>query len=154
MASRGIGRTAVRPMGAIALVKPITDRLSVREIVDKYVPMEREHEDGLTHGQVVEALAANRLSAPRPLYKVGDWASNFAVKEIYGIPAEKLNDDRVGRALDAIYPHLEELKSELAMQAITEFNLTKDKVLYDLTSLYFEGEYEGSCSLASCRSNR
>lgn len=144
MASRGIRRTVVRPMGSIALVKPVTDRLNVREIVDKYIPMERNREDGLTHGQVIEALVANRLSAPRPLYMVEDWASNFAMKDIYGIPAEKLNDDRVGRALDAIYPYLEELKSELAMRAITEFDLKKDKVLYDLTSLYFEGEYRGS----------
>jgi hypothetical protein len=112
MASRGIGRTAARPMGPIALVKPITDGLSVREIVDRHVPMERERDDGLTHGQVVEALVANRLSA---LYKVEDWASNFAVKEVYSIPAEKLNDDRVGGTLDAMYLHLE-LRSELCRQ--------------------------------------
>ena len=144
MSSRGIRGTVLRLLGSIALVKPLTDRLDVREIVDKYAPMERERGDGLTHGQVIEALVANRLSAPRPLYKVGDWASSFAVEEVYGIPAEKLNDDRVGRALDAIYPCLEELKGELAMQAVTEFDLARDEVLYDLTSLYFEGEYEGS----------
>lgn len=47
----------------------------------------------------------------------------------------------LARALDAIYPHLEELKSEFAMQAITEFELSKARVLYNLTSRYFEGEY-------------
>lgn len=144
MACRGIRKTVLRLLGSTALVRPITDRLRVREIVDKYVPMERNHEDGLTHGQVIEAMVANRLSSPRPLYMVGDWAGNYAVKELYGIEPEKLNDDRVGRALDSIYPCLEELKSELAMQAISEFDLSKDKVLYDLTSLYFEGEHEGS----------
>jgi transposase len=139
-----IAKAFHKPLGSITLAKPITDRLGVREIVDKYVPMERNRRDGLTHGQVIEALVANRLSAPRPLYKVEDWAQDFAVGESYGIPPEKLNDDRVGRALDAIYPYLEELKSELAMQALTEFDLRKDQVIYDLTSLYFEGEYEAS----------
>lgn len=123
-------------------MKPITDKLGVREVVDKYVPMERE--SGLSHGEVMEALIFNRLSSPRPLYKVEDWARSYGLEDIYGIDAEKLNDDRVGRALDAIFPCLEELKNEIAMHAISEFAIGKDRIVYDLTSLYFEGEYEDS----------
>ena len=41
--------------------------------------------------------------------------------------------------MDAIYPYLGELKSELAMRILTEFGLRKDMVIYDLTSLCFEG---------------
>ena len=39
----------------------------------------------LTHGQVVEALVANRLTSPAPLVRVGDWARCWAVEEIFGI---------------------------------------------------------------------
>ncbi len=117
----GIKGVSHKPLGSIVLVKPITDRLGVGEIIDRYVPMERERVDGLSRGQVIEALVANRLSAPRPLYRVEEWAGEYAVGEVYGVEPGRLNDDRVGRALDAIYPHLEELKGELAMRAITEF---------------------------------
>jgi hypothetical protein len=63
----------------------------------------------LTHGQVICALVANRLTSPTPLWWVEDWARALAVSEVFGIPPEALNDDRVGRALDAIAPKLEQI---------------------------------------------
>lgn len=60
----------------------------------------------LTHGEVIETLVANRLTSPTPLLRVEDWARSWAVPELFGVAAEALNDDRVGRALDAIAPQV------------------------------------------------
>jgi hypothetical protein len=35
------------------------------------------------------------------------------IEELVGIPTSRLNDDRLGQALDAIYPHLEEIWAEV-----------------------------------------
>jgi hypothetical protein len=48
-------------------------------------------------GQVIEALVANRLTPP-----VGQWAQAWAVGETLGVEPALLNDDRIGRALNAI----------------------------------------------------
>ena len=53
-------------------------------------------------GEVVAALVANRLTAPRPLYDVAGWANAYATNEWLGTPGALLNDDRLGRALDAV----------------------------------------------------
>jgi hypothetical protein len=55
-----------------------------------------------THGQVLEALIANRLTSPRPLVHVETWAAEWAAEEVFGVVASALNDDRIGRALDAL----------------------------------------------------
>jgi len=38
-----------------------------------------------------------------------DWARDWAVEEVYGIWADVLNDDRLGRALDAVAPRVDHL---------------------------------------------
>lgn len=66
----------------------------------------------MTHGQVIEALVANRLTSPAPRVRVRveDWARCWAVEEVFfGIEAGLLSDDRLARALDAITPHLEHI---------------------------------------------
>jgi hypothetical protein len=63
----------------------------------------------ITHGEVIEALVANRLTAPAPMVRVQDWAAAMAVEEeeeAYGIAPDLLNDDRIARALDAVAPQL------------------------------------------------
>ncbi|WP_329390011.1 hypothetical protein OG625_37915 [Streptomyces sp. NBC_01351] len=46
-----------------------------------------------------------------------------AVEEVFGVDAELLNDDRLGRALDAIVSHLEEITAIFGAHAIAEFGI-------------------------------
>jgi hypothetical protein len=91
-----------KALGALPVVASFCQRLDLAGIVDRACPV-REVAT-LTHGQVICALVANRLTSPTPLRRVEDWAATWAVQETFGIPAEALNDDRIGRALDAIAP--------------------------------------------------
>src|SRR2546429_6071808 len=80
--------------GALPLVAPVLERLDLVGIVDRACPMRgRAH---LTHGEVIAALVANRLTAPRPLYDVVGWAQSYATGDWLGVPAGLLNDDRLG----------------------------------------------------------
>ena len=55
----------VRTAGALPVVAKLADRLGLVEAVDRFCPI-RSVAD-YTHGQVVLALVANRLTHPRPL---------------------------------------------------------------------------------------
>jgi hypothetical protein len=40
------------------------------------------------------------------LYRVEQWAEDIGSNNLYGISAEELNDDRIGRTLDALAPNI------------------------------------------------
>ncbi|MFF4823611.1 hypothetical protein ACFY20_11315, partial [Streptomyces sp. NPDC001312] len=59
-----------RRLGALPASAEFLRRLDMAGIVDELCPIrEVAH---LTHGQVIEVLVANRLSAPAPLVRVGE----------------------------------------------------------------------------------
>src|SRR3989441_6152513 len=101
---------------------------------------ETQHAD-LTHGEVIAALVANRLTAPRPLYDVVGWAQSHASNDWLGVPAGLLNDDRLGRALDALSRHLDEVAGALAMAAIARFGADAARLHWDFTSVAFCGSH-------------
>jgi transposase len=126
-------------VGALPLVAPILERLDVAGIVDRACPMRgRAH---LTHGEVITALVANRLTAPRPLYDVAGWANAYAVNDWLGTPGALLNDDRLGRALDALAGHIDEVASAAAMAAVGAFGIDAARLHWDFTSVAFCGAY-------------
>lgn len=127
-------------MGALPVVAGFCSRLKIRGIVDEACPV--RDVAGLTHGQVVEALVANRLTSPTPLVHVRSWARDWAVGEVFGVEPELLNDDRVGRALDAIAPHLDRIVGSVGVAAIEAFGIDVARMHWDMTSISMHGDYE------------
>jgi hypothetical protein len=89
-----------KALGALPVVAELCRRLDIAGTVDRACPV--RDIAYATHGQVIEALVANRLTSPTPLVHVEDWARAWAVEEVFSVPPEVLNDDRIGRALDAL----------------------------------------------------
>ena len=127
-------------LGALPVVASFCRRLDLAGIVDRACPV-REVAT-LTHGQVICALVANRLTSPTPLRRVEDWARAWAVEEVFGIAAEALNDDRVGRALDAIAPKLDQLVGSVGAHAIAAFGVEVARLHWDMTSISLYGAYQ------------
>lgn len=127
-------------VGAIPMVMPIFRDLNIVEIVDKYCPGKEE----VSHGTTVLALALNRLLSPRPLYKVGEWLGGTILEDALAVDAEQMYDSRLGRTLDDIHAHLETLWQDIVVQAVLEYDIDLSQIHYDITSIYFEGEYEES----------
>jgi len=90
-------------------------------------------------GQAAEAMICNRLTSPAPLVHIEDWARDWAAGEILGIPALALNDDRLGRTLDAIAPVLEEITGTVALRAIETFGIDISQLHWDMTSFSLHG---------------
>ena len=108
----------VKQLGALPVIQEYLERLQLKERVDAVAPVrEVAH---LTNGDVVVALVANRLTAPRPLYDIVEWAEAWAVEETFGIAPSALNDDRLGRCLDDIAAVHDRLRGDLTVQAVGE----------------------------------
>jgi hypothetical protein len=135
------GPSVEKVLGALPVVAEYCHRLDLAGIIDRACPI-REDVAILTHGQVIEALVANRLTSPSPLYRVADWAWAWAVQESFGIEAAALNDDRIARALDAIAPELDRIVGSVGAQAITAFGIDVSRLHWDMTSISLYGAYE------------
>jgi transposase len=127
-------------LGALPVVAGFCSRLKIRDIVDGACPV--RDLAGLTHGQVIEALVANRLTSPSPLVHVQSWARGWAVGEALGVEPGLLNDDRIGRALDAAAPHLDQIAGSVGVAAIEAFGIDVTRLHWDMTSVSVHGQYE------------
>jgi transposase len=129
----------VKQLGALPVIREYLERLQVKERVDAVAPVRAVAH--LTNGEVVMALVANRLTAPRPLYDIVEWAEAWAVEETFGIAPAALNDDRLGRCLDDIAAVHDRLRGDLTVQAIGAFGLETTTLRWDLTSVLVTGAY-------------
>ena len=128
-----------RTLGALPVVAGFCRRLDIAGIVDRAAPV-REVAYA-THGQVIEALIANRLTSPSPMVHVGAWARQFAVGHVFGLDPDVLNDDRIARALDALAPVLEQVTGSVGAAAIAAFGIDVSQLHWDMTSISLYGQY-------------
>jgi Domain of unknown function (DUF4277) len=129
-----------KTLGALPVIADYARRLDLVGIIDRACPI-RDLAD-LSHGQVIETLVANRLTSPAPLVRVTEWAGEHAVEEVFGINPALLNDDRIGRALDAIAPELDHIVGSVGAQAISVFGLDTSRLHWDMTSISLYGAYD------------
>jgi Domain of unknown function (DUF4277) len=124
--------SAEKALGALPVVAGFCRRLDIAGIVDRACPV--RDIAYATHGQVIEALVANRLTSPAPLVHVEDWARAWAVEEVFGLSPEVLNDDRIGRALDAVAPELDGIAGSVGARAIAEFGVQVARIHWDMNA--------------------
>jgi transposase len=62
----------------------------------------------------------------------------------YFLPVDstKLNDDRLGRTLDQLEPHLVDIQEAVVLKLATKHHIDPAAIHYDITSIYFEGAYD------------
>lgn len=138
----GQALTALHPrqVGAIPLVYPILRELQVCQTTNDLVSSQAD----IDMGRIVLLLTLNRLLAPQPLYHVADWLGDTVLPQVLNIAPEKVYDNRLGRALDCLYPHLGELWARLVSRAVQIYDLDLGVLHWDITSIYFEGAYTDS----------
>ena len=136
--SSNIDEQLSRWLGAIPVLMPILQRLNVVSIINRYCPCQADVDEGT----VALIMALNRLMSPRPLYKVADWMAETVLVDTLGISADKLHDRRIGDLLDAIHPYIDNIWKDIVHRAFQQYSISLDFIHYDITSLYFQGEYE------------
>jgi hypothetical protein len=74
------------------------------------------------------------LHQTRNTSHVQAWARDWAVGEALGVEPGLLNDDRIGRALDAIAPHLDQIAGSVGVAAIAAFGIDVTRMHWDMSA--------------------
>jgi transposase len=139
MPNRPVRRRLVRLLGCLPVIAHFARRLGIEAIIDQCCPSRGNAH--LTHGQVALAIITNRLTQPKAMYQLLTWAHQWGVREVFGIDPAQLNDDRLGRCLDALAPQIDRLQGAVVVAAVREFDLDLSQLHWDLTSAVLQGEY-------------
>jgi transposase len=129
-------------LGPLAVIAPLLEQMDIANIIDRHLPPDPQLE--YSHGQVLSLLLAARLCQPLALVNVPGWAEESGAEALWNIPADKLNDDRLGRALDAFFTQRHSILASVAAHVLSTFRLPMDRLHFDTTHLTFYGAYETS----------
>lgn len=139
MPERAVRRRLVRMLGSLPLIADFVRRLQIQQTIERECPSRSNAH--LTHAQVALAILANRLTQPKAMYHLLAWARKWAVRETFGLEVERLNDDRIGRCLDALADKIDPVQGAVTVTAVREFDLDLSQLHWDLTSVVLQGEY-------------
>jgi transposase len=128
--------------GPLALIAPLLERLDIAPIIDRHLPPDPQL--AFSHGRILSLLLAARLCQPTALINIPNWAQHTGADVLWDIPADSLNDDRLGRALDAFFTQRHSILTAVAAQTIHLAELSLDRLHFDPTHLSFYGAYESS----------
>ena len=84
------------------------------------------------------------LNPSSELHIAEHFYKSTALSDLLGVPADRINDDRLYRGLDKLLPHKNDLEKHLKNRIGTLFDLEFDLLLYDVTSTYFEGQCDAN----------
>src|SRR6476661_2367125 len=99
--------------GVLALIEPLIQKIDLVKIINQHLPVDAQAE--FDHGSILSLLVAARLYSPVALSNVSQWAAQSGADTLFGIPAAKLNDDRLGRSLDAFFTQRHSILAALAL---------------------------------------
>jgi transposase len=126
-----------RAFGDVWLGWTLWRALRLDEVLARLLPEGREAVPWATMAAV---LVLARLSEPSSeLHIAESWYRGTALEDLLALPASLVNDDRLYRALDRLLPHKPALEQHLVARLGELFALDYDLLLYDVTSVYFEG---------------
>lgn len=131
-----------RRFGDVWLAWTLWRALRFDEALERLLPAGREAVPWATMAAV---LVLARLCEPSSeLHIAENWYRRTALEDLLALPAPLINDDRLYRALDRLLPQKRQLEQHLVARLGELFALDYDLLLYDVTSVYFEGLAAGN----------
>src|SRR5258708_32862935 len=136
MPNRPVRRRLVRLLGSLPVIAHFSRRLGIAATIDQICPSRSNAL--LTHGPVALAIIANRLTQPRAMYQLLSWARQCGMREVFGLGPALLNDDRLGRCLDALAPQIDPIQGAGVVAAIQEFDRGPSQLHWACTSVVLQ----------------
>jgi transposase len=131
-----------RQFGGPWLALELVRRLKLDEFLKRVLPRGQEQ---VPWSLTALALVIARLCDPSSeLYIAEQWYAKTALPDLLGVPASRIDDNRLYRGLDQLLPHKAELETHLKNRLGELFELEYDLLLYDVTSTFFEGQAAGN----------
>lgn len=131
-----------RDFGGYWLGLQVLEKLGLNDFWEKTLKRGRE---GIAWDMLATTLVLMRLCNPSSELGIAEGLfEQSALPDLLGIPVEKINEDRLYRAMDILLPHKSELEKYLKERLGELFEQEYDLLFYDVTSTYFEGESRGN----------
>ena len=132
----------LRHFGEVYLGLALWRRLELDTFFGEVIEKRREE---IAWGTMACILVLARFCAPSSELRIAEfWYGKTALDDLLGVAPEKVNDDPLYRALDALLPHKDALFGHFQKVYGELFGTTFDIFLYDITSTYFEGQAQGN----------
>ena len=127
-----------RAFGGPWLAMHLIEKLKLDEFLNKQMPLGRESVQWSLTAMIL--VIARLLEPSSELYVAEQWYPKTALPDLLGVPVDRVDDNRLYRALDELLPHKEALEIHLKNRLGELFSLEYDLLLYDVTSTFFEGQ--------------
>ena len=127
-----------RAFGGPWLAMQLIEQLKLDEFLHKAMPQGREQVQWSLTTMIL--VIARLLDPSSELYVSEQWYPKTTLPELLGVPIDRVDDNRLYRALDELLPHKEALEIHLKNRLGELFGIEYDLLLYDVTSTYFEGQ--------------
>ncbi len=141
------GHYSSKVLDHLGLVAGMYDELGIGRLIDRLLPQAQDKRT-VSIGQAVKAMILNGLGfAHRALYLTPLFFRDKPVERLLGegIEAAHLNDDVLGRALEAIYAYgPDKLYPQLAAPAVQHLGLTSRFAHLDSTGFHTDGQYNSA----------
>ena len=126
-------------IGRNVLLYPMLRELGVAQTIDETITSCAQ----IPLGTVAEIIILSRFCDKRvPMYHLQSLCAEQGLDTLYSVEAQMLNDDRVGRCLDAMHPELKKLKTTLLLRVIKRYDINVNTLHTDITNILFEGRYK------------
>src|SRR5947207_4645143 len=129
-----------RQFGGVWLGYALLRRLELIPFLSERLAIGREDIPWATMSMVL--VLARWCDPSSELHLAEHSYESMALADLLGVPAEKVNHDRLYRTLDRLLPHKEAVEKHLKQRLGELFQIEYDLLLYDVTSTYFEGQAE------------
>ncbi len=138
----GISVERLRSFGDVYLGLLLWNKLGFGDFCREHIISGREE---VPWSVMAAILVLARFCAPSSELQIAEfWYGKTALDDMLGVSVDKINDDRLYRALDALLPHKDALCSHLQKRYGELFGSTFDFLFYDITSTYLEGTAKGN----------
>lgn len=127
-----------RQFGGPWLVLELVKKLGLHEFLQRTF---EPHQERVPWSLTALILIVARLCEPSSeLHTAEHFYRRSALADLLGVPADRVDDNRLYRGLDKLLPHKRELEKFLKERFGELFAIEYDLLLYDVTSTYFEGQ--------------
>jgi transposase len=134
----------IKNLDHLGLVAGMCRELGLAQMVDAVVPKQGDYQ--VSHGEALVAMIINGLGFhSRTLHMFPQFFADKPTERLLrpGILPEHLNDDALGRCLDALFAaDVSALYQVMAEQVVARLGLNSTAVHLDITSFHVDGAYE------------
>lgn len=132
-----------KAIDALPIVNYFIERLALDRLLSRYVVSKASLK--LPHSDTLLVMVRNILLDREPLYEVSEWAAKHdgELVGLRGLEPNILNDDRIGRSLDALFlADRATIMTELVVSAVEQFQIELSQFHNDSTTVTVTGKYK------------